>query len=1191
MTSSFSRSLVVALALALSGGAVTAAPKKKAAAEKKSAKGIKAPEQKAQESKPAGAEAAAGPASEKKKEERKGPAKFDYSKAPKLDDAKKEEGANKAREESIDRLKSIIGRLKGESPEKAEMLFQLSELYWEKSKYLKMKEQRGYDEAYAAYEKALNQGQKVKEPKLDTRESELFRSETMRLYETILRDYPSYDRKDEVLFNLAYNLYETGKKEPAVKRYEELLKGYPDSKLVADAYIQLGNHYFENNALARAEDNYKKAAATKIPKIYSYATYKLGWCDFNAGKLEEGLKKMQEVVAFSEGQKEYVDLKNEALSDMVTFYVQLNEVRVAIDYFRAKAPKKRQARLIGRLSDGLAGAGHHEKAIEGYSYLINESPMGPNAPEHQQAIVRSYEGLRQRDKVKSEIKKLVDLYRPGSQWWKSNESNVGVIRNAFSVTEEAMRSTVTEYHQEAQKTKSVATYRLARDIYKEYVDAFANSEDENFVSDHSFNLRFYYADILWALEEWDSAATQYDAVVNFKVPSRDSAKEISQESYRKTAAYSSILAYEKLVKIEKGLLGKTEMKENETVDEKKKKGNVEKKAQIKRQALNAEQMKEKPLTNFEARLVAACDRYNGLYKDNADEIEVRYLAAVTLFDKSHFVDATKRFGEVVLKWPEEKRSQDAADLTMSVLEDKQEWLELNKLARAFLGNKKLSKPNTDFSKRVAGVVEGSQYKWIDEHIYRRDKDAARAAEEFLKFVEEFPRSDNADRALTLAMFVFQDANQVDRGVQVGERVLAEYPGTQYELKVRHTLAVFYEKLADFQKSAEMYESFIALYDLLKDPKKAEELKKAEAKKEKKDDKGKKGDKKAIAKVDPKGPPMDRKVNEAELKAMIAEAEKENWVPDAQFNAALWWEGLGKSDKAMSAYSVYLTRFKDKKDVPDISFNIARILEKDGRPAEALKAFEAFNATYAKDTRATSALHYQAKYRQYLLHLKAKNQGGADKVQVDLLSGFAKLTADEKQNVDNLNAYGHARFNALEGSWKQYQDIKFTKVSTIKKDFAAKQKKISELEKQYTEVLAVGSGEWGIAALSRIGLAYADFALNIKKSPDPKGLDEEQLDMYRSELENLAFPLEDKAVEALEKALAKAYELNIYNAYALEAQDKINEYRRGYYAEVKPVTYQGSEFFATAGFQKDAGAVAKATPKPAPEAPAPAPANP
>jgi TolA-binding protein len=645
-----------------------------------------------------------------KKEERKGPAKFDFSKAPKLpDDARKEEEAHSGRERSIQRLVSIITKLNGESPQKAEMIFQLSELYWEKSKYLQAKEQRAYDERYAVYRAALDQGRREREPILDNRESELFRMNTMRLYEEILKDYPTYERKDEVLFNLAYNLYETGKKDPAVKRYEELIKGYPDSKLVPDAYIQLGNHHFENNALAKAEDTYKKAAATKIPKIYSYATYRLAWCDFNAGKFEDGLKKMQEVVSFSETNgKEYVDLKNEALGDMVTFYVQLDQDQVAIDYFRLHAPKKKQARLIGRLADGLAGAGHHEKAIRLYTYLVNESPMGPAAPEHQLAIVKSYEGLRQRDRVKSELKKLVDLYRPGSPWWTSNGGNVAALRNAFGVVEEAMRVTVTEYHQEAQKTKSVATYRLARDIYKEYVDAFASSADENFISDHAFNLRFYYADILWALEEWEAAAAQYDAVLAFKVPERESAKEVSQESYRKTAAYSAILAYDNLVRIEKGLLSRTELRENALIDEKKKKGTAEKRAQSRRLALSPDHMREKPLTRYESLLVSACDRYNGLYKDNPDEIEVRYLAAVTLFDKSQFVQAARRFGDIALKWPEEKRSQDAADLAMSVLEDKSEWQELNRLARDFLANKKLAKAGSAFGKRVAAVVEGTQ---------------------------------------------------------------------------------------------------------------------------------------------------------------------------------------------------------------------------------------------------------------------------------------------------------------------------------------------------------------------------------------------------------------------------------------------------------------------------------------------------
>jgi hypothetical protein len=182
-------------------------------------------------------------------------------------------------------------------------------------------------------------------------------------------------------------------------------------------------------------------------------------------------------------------------------------------------------------------------------------------------------------------------------------------------------------------------------------------------------------------------------------------------------------------------------------------------------------------------------------------------------------------------------------------------------------------------------------------------------------------------------------------------------------------------------------------------------------------------------------------------------------------------------------------------------------------------------------------------------------------------------------------------------WRAYTDIKFLKVATLKKDLEAKLKKIQEVEKSYTEVLGIGSGEYGIAALTRIGMAYADFAQNFLDSPDPtykgKPLDEEQLEMYRGELENRAFPLEEKAIEALEKALAKSYELNVYNEWTLLAQDKMNKYRPGVYGKVRDVAYRGSEFFETAPISKEVPiASAKEAPvAPAPEKPEAPPADP
>jgi hypothetical protein len=111
------------------------------------------------------------------------------------------------------------------------------------------------------------------------------------------------------------------------------------------------------------------------------------------------------------------------------------------------------------------------------------------------------------------------------------------------------------------------------------------------------------------------------------------------------------------------------------------------------------------------------------------------------------------------------------------------------------------------------------------------------------------------------------------------------------------------------------------------------------------------------------------------------------------------------------------------------------------------------------------------------------------------------------------------------------------------------------------------------------MGYADFAKNLAELPAPKQYDDEQKEMFRAEVEQKAQPLEDKAIEALEKALAKAYELSVYNEWTLQAQDTINKYRPGYYPKVKDVPFQGSEVFATAPLAKGPNATAKVDPPP------------
>ncbi len=82
---------------------------------------------------------------------------------------------------------------------------------------------------------------------------------------------------------------------------------------------------------------------------------------------------------------------------------------------------------------------------------------------------------------------------------------------------------------------------------------------------------------------------------------------------------------------------------------------------------------------------------------------------------------------------------------------------------------------------------------------------------------------------------------------------------------------------------------------------------------------------------------------------------------------------------------------------------------------------------------------------------------------------------------------------------------------------------------------------------------------------------DQLEMYRGELQNLASPLEQKASEAFEKALSKAYELSVYDDWTLLAQEKLEKYHPGQYQAARQVAYVGSESFQTAPIQKELGA--------------------
>lgn len=1088
-----------------------------------------------------------GPA---KEAEREGPAKM--STAPQGGDLEMEAAADKKRDEEIEQLKKIIPKIPKDNPQRADLLFRLAERWYDKSKYVYFQEVREYDKVYGAFLEAQKKGEKASEPRLTTKKSDAYKGDAMRLYEQILEEYPRYERNDEVLFNLAYNSYETGKKKEGVEKYWQLIKQFPKSQLVPDAYLQMGEHFFVSNDLVRAKTAYEKAKESKKPKIYSFALYKLAWCDYNAGEFDGAYKKFREVVDYAEkaaagGDKDRIQLKFEALRDLVKTFVALDAVDEAARYWSSHTTKERTRELTKKLADAFFDAGKFEGTVKTYRLLINSNPNDPDAPGFQNAIVLAYDKLNRRDDVKREINRLVDLYKPGSDWAKVNEGNKKALASAYDIAESSMRQIVTDYHSEAQKTKSVPTYRAARDIYAKYLDSFADSES-------AYDLRFYYSDILYSLEEWEKAAEQYEKVVS---------SNEKDGKYLKEAAYDAILSWEKVVAIAQGKAKATTIAEGAKIDESKSKGMLKSTRKIE---VHGKDVKEEEIPKAEQRLIAACDKYVGVAPGADAEKDVRYKSAFAFYDHHHDVEAAKRFGEIIVKWPGDPQARKAADLTLTILNDKEQWADLNRLAREFAQNKKLAGTDKEFTGRLATLIEGSQFKMVLATY--EQKDYAKAAPEFRSFVKEFPKSKYADKALYNSLIIYDKAAELDQAIPVAEQLIHDYKESELVPQVVGYLGSFYERIADFRRAAEYYERYADLYgppddgknDIGLDPKAKpgkKEAKKPEPKTAKAE-KGKKADKAAA------GGPGDGLKRPDKIDEKVASA-----VPNNLYNAAFWHEGMGDYQKAIAAYSRYIKAFKDRKDVPDLFFNLGLIYERQKDWRRAARIFEDYAKQFEKDLPAGRVFY--AKYKalmSYQADGAEKYSKEAMKTYASMIQEYVKLPDAERQKPTAIDAAGHLAFYLAQPVYDDFVKLKFDNPKTLKQVLKSKVAMMSKVEQTYTDVIKYGSPEWGIASLVRIGQAYQDFAKNFIDSPDPKGLDQDQIDMYRSELENRAFPLEEKAVEAYEKALAKSYELAYYNQWTLDAQDRLNKFRPGQYGDLRKVPFQGSEFFATAGFATD-----------------------
>jgi tetratricopeptide (TPR) repeat protein len=953
--------------------------------------------------------------------------------------------------------------------------FRLAELLWEESQYFYFEANRKDGEIIALPKGDARLPRLQAERADDERQHQGLQKQAVALYRAIISRHPKYERLDEVLFFLARNLLQRDRAdEDAMKAYRALIKGYPGSPYVPDAWMAFGEYYFDraNKAdrsgnLRKALEAYQKAASYQESSVYGYALYKQGWVQFNLGNFPAALELFRAVVYFGELPTSSIPadrklaLVKEARKDYVRTWSHVASAEAAFDDFRRVGGEAGARDMIRALGDIYWTDGQDREAIVVYHRLIRQDPVAPDAPFLQSRIVTMAGRMGKKEVAVQQARVFVKVLETFEASPRAKDpANARLTGEARSTAENTLRYLALRYHNEWKKTDDQAVAGFAISVYEDYLAVFGASPS-------AYEMRFFHAELCYALGRFAEASAEYDRVVLLDVAAMEgrSQQARSGEAGAKAGKWfndaleGSLFAHEEAVKALPPLAAPP--------------------PGPKRRVAMAEQR---------LKLAEAYQRYVRWRPDGKLASKASYRAAKLSYDHYDYAEAIDLFTRVALDHPGTEEAEYATNLVLDAYNELGDWRNLNGWARRFHANQALLGAHPKLKDDLPKVIEQSSFKIIEEQ--ERSRDWEGAAESYLAFVRDWPGARLAPTALYNASVDLARASRVDRAMEVREQLLQRFPGDALAPRCLYDNASGYEAIADFQRAADAYERYFKEWRRTRG---AAPVRK------------------------------DTRVAAAVLPAATGYEEKK--ALDAIINAAVFRAGLRDWPRAEAATLAYLEVWPDGEDAARLSLLLADLAARQGAAKLELKRLEEHQRRYAKAP--DEWLAAQLRIAQVM---ERAGQAGGARAAYD--QGYEYFKRNRSQVKDRgLPFAAEAMFRSLEPPWAEYQKLD---LNVPQRDLDVQLKRLTgrlkKLEEEYTTVVKLGAAGPAVCSLERIGLLYRHLGRVVLEAPVPKEArnDPELVEVYRSQLAEQAEPLEVKARDGFELAASKARELGVRN---------------------------------------------------------------
>jgi TolA-binding protein len=996
-------------------------------------------------------------------------------------------------------------------------IFRLAELYFEKYDDDHQQAMSLFRDNYGKWQDAGAEGDPPEEPLPKF-------PRTVELYQDLIQRFPDYRLIDGAYYLLGYTQRTQGDEEDGMRTWMALVDRFPESRFYAEVWFRIGDYRFDEEQWEPAIAAFGHVVPMKDSPFYDKALYKLAWTYYLVNRFDDSVERFFELLDYSYAKREAEGAQDEEFGGSVLEEESLQYV--AISFADDNWPRSNEFKTLisGRsFDDELA-----DVEIDYVRFALDYFTRTGKKPYEREVLARLGDILFKQSKNKQAILALKEAI-----------SRDPLHRSAPKLQDLVVQAYERERDFDAASAERdilIASYSEDTAWFNKHIgDGEARREAKTLAKNSLYKAAIYYhqqankyfednkQDL--GVKAFEAAAASYGQYLE-RYPHDKEAYELTfylGETYYYSLQFrKAATIYAKVRDSSQGTKYRDESALNvvyaldKVLQAEVKSGRLADKDPFK--VTSGDEKKLLPKTEIDPlrkEYIGAIDKLLEIGPSDKVAANFGYTAGAIYYSHGQYDEAIKRFETVVEKYPSAEAAKFSGNLILDYLLAKEDWAEAAKVAARFKTQLKAADPS-----EIAKIEGGAKFQLARKTLEDGDKalKEGRVAEgiamleeganTYLALLEEDPKREFADRMLYNAALSLEKARRPAKAAGLYERLYKDYPDSTFAAQAMFNVASKSELAFDFDKAIKTYRGLVKKYP------------------------------------------------ESDLRA------------DAQINAALALEGQQRYREAARELERFAAMFPDRPEAADVFFRAAIVHKKRGAPGDEIGTLRKFIRKYKKD-RAQAPRVVEAHVRIGEVNGElAKKASGRKRRNLDKASKDSYKAAVAAYNRAPGSATGayfaaKAAFELAERDWRVYEGMKIkgNKGKTQGKELVAKSEKLTQVEATYKSVITTyKQAEWSLASLYRLGALYDNLQATIYAAPCPrdiKRIDPLACDEYRNVLEDKAFAVEEKAVEAYRTAYERARALKLNNDWTRRTLEALNRLRPEFAIDKEPLGEAGT----------------------------------